>query len=326
MWLQLVIIGIAALFCVIVQDMMYRCIILAGCSIILFLIHIVSERKREKQLSELISYLTAVQDGLNLPEMKKIKEGQLGILQSEIYKVVILLKEAYSKEAKQKKYMADMLSDISHQIKTPISAITIMTDLLETPELSEEARLEYAAKIQKQISRITWLIRNLLTLSQLEAKVLELKKQKVNLQNLFEKIRESFLLMAEVKNVSLTVHVSPDIWLLCDEQWTIEAFSNIVKNCIEHTLDGGEVLIEASWDNFATHIHISDNGEGIKEEHLLHIFERFYKAGSMSGSSVGIGLSMTKQIILKQNGTISVSSQIGKGTEFHIKMYRIDTF
>ena len=323
MWPQVLIIGITGVLCVWVRDVQFICVLLVICIGILFFFQFFSERKRDKQLMELISYLSDVQDNLSLPEIKKMKEGQFGILQSEIYKVVALLRESYSEEAKEKRYMADMLSDISHQIKTPIAAITIMTDLLEASELSEENRLEYAAKIDKQVNRITWLIRNLLTLSQLEAGVLELKVQRVNLYDLFEKVRETFDLMAEVKGVSLEINVNPDIWFLCDEHWTIEACSNVVKNCIEHTPEGGKVMVQAFQDNLATHICISDNGEGIEQEHLPHIFERFYIASNTSNTSIGIGLSMTKQIVLKQNGSISVKSEKGKGTEFYIKMYRV---
>lgn len=324
-WLQIFIIGITGILCVVVGKPQIMCIVLAVCIVLLFFIHLGSRYQIEKQLSEMISYLSLVQEKLDLPEMKGMKEGKFGILQSEIYKVVVLLREAYSNELKQKKYMADMLSDISHQIKTPIAAITIMTDLLESSELSEEQRLEYAAKIDKQVNRITWLIRNLLTISQLEADVLELKQEKVNLQKLMEKVREAFELMAEVKKVSLEIRVNPEIWLICDEHWTREAFSNIVKNCIEHTPEGGRILIHGFQDNIATHICISDNGEGVEEKHLPHIFERFYKGGNTSSNSVGIGLSMTRQIVLKQNGTISVTSERGKGTEFRVKMYRVNT-
>ena len=324
-WLQIIIIGITAVLCAVVREPQIMCIFLAVCSLLLFSIHFWYQQNCEKQLSEMISYLSLVQERLDLPELKTFKEGQFGILQSEIYKVVVLLKETYSKELKQKKYMADILSDISHQIKTPIAAITIMTDLLESSELSEEERLEYAAKIDKQVNRITWLIRNLLTISQLEADVLELKQEKVNLHHLMERVEEAFELMAEVKNISLEIQINPEIWLVCDEHWTSEAFSNIVKNCIVHTPEGGRVSISASQDNFATHIKISDNGEGVEQKHLPHIFERFYKAGNTSSNSVGIGLSMTKQIVLKQNGTISVTSEKGKGTEFYVKMYRVKT-
>ena len=171
------------------------------------------------------------------------------------------------------------------------------------------------------MNRITWLIRNLLTLSQMDANMLKLKKQDVPVRELLLKSCQPFEILAELKEVELSVEADGDIRLICDEHWTAEAVSNIVKNCIEHTQPGGKVWVFANQNNLATNIVIRDNGEGIAREHLPYIFDRFYKAGNQSGDSVGIGLAMSRQMILLQNGTVSVSSEEGVGTEFHIKMY-----
>ena len=283
----------------------------------------VAYKKRENKLADLIIYLMRVQDNLELPAMEGISEGQLGILESEIYKLVTQLKEMYSGEKKQKSYMVDMLSDISHQIKTPLTAITLMTDLLKAPDLSEEKRLDYVAKIDQQTKRITWLIRNLLTLSQLEADMLELKKEKNNLKGMLDGIMETFEIIAEVKDVELSLECPDEVYITCDKQWTTEAISNIVKNCIEHTPSEGSVRIKVEQNNLATEITIEDIGEGIDKEHLPYIFKRFYKAPGSSNSSVGIGLSMSKQIIMRQNGNITVESEVGKGSSFLIKLYRV---
>lgn len=285
-------------------------------------VYMIYEKKRERKIEELISYLTKVQDHLELPEFDSMQEGRFGILQSEIYKLVVQLQEQYSGEQKQKKYMVDMLSDISHQIKTPMTAISLMTDLLSAPELSDEKRLDYVEKINHQTNRINWLVRNLLTLSQLEADMLELKKEQVSLREMLDAIVDTFELMAEVKGVELSMECPKEIQLSCDKQWTREAISNIVKNCIEHTKENGSVRISAVQNNLATEIRIQDTGEGISKEHLPHIFKRFYKAPGSSNSSVGIGLSMSKQIVMRQSGIISVTSEVGEGTEFLIKMYK----
>lgn len=200
-------------------------------------------------------------------------------------------------------------------------SVTIMTDLLKNPELSEEKREEFTDKIDSQVNRITWLIRNLLTLSQLDADMLRLKKDEVSVQELLRRACQPFEILAELKGVELRILAGEDMRMVCDERWTEESISNIVKNCIEHTFSGGKVEITADQSNFSTNIRIKDNGEGIAREHLPHIFERFYKVGSHSEDSMGIGLAMSKQIIMKQNGTVSVKSEAGKGTEFHIKMY-----
>ncbi len=320
--IQLIVIGFAAVLCMIVRQPWVMCGILAIALLANLLIGFRFQRRQEREIDALILYLMKVQDHLELPEFNSMEEGNLGILQSEIYKLVVQLKEQYSGERKQKKYMVDMLSDISHQIKTPMTAITLMTDLLSTPELSDEKRLDYVEKINQQTNRITWLVRNLLTLSQLEADMLELKKEEISLSELMDTIMDTFEIMAEVKEIELLVDCPKEVFISCDKQWTREAISNIVKNCIEHTHEGGRVSIEVQQNNLATEILIQDTGEGIPKEHLPNIFKRFFKAPGASGSSVGIGLSMSKQIIMRQNGTIQVESEVGVGSKFIVKLYR----
>ena len=295
---------------------------LLAASFAVIVIQFVLYRKREKDTAELISYLMKVQDRLELPEMSQMREGRFGILQSEIYKLVALLREQYSGEKKQKRYLADMLSDISHQVKTPMTAITIVSDLLKTPGLSEEQRMAYVEKIDGQVDRINWLIRNLLTLSQLEADMLELKSEEVSSEELLADVLSPLYVMAEAKGVDLQVETASEIRLSCDRKWTAEALSNIVKNCIEHTGMGGAVSVKVMQNNFSTEVTIRDTGEGIAKEHLPYIFKRFYNAPGAASGSVGIGLSMSKQLVLRQNGTIDVKSELGAGTEFSVRLYR----
>ena len=216
--------------------------------------------------------------------------------------------------------MADMLSDISHQIKTPLTAIQLMTELLEQQSLDEDKRLQYAERIDSQVARITWLIRNLLALSQLEAGMLKMKMSPVELSELMEDINGSLDIMAELKGVALVTEI-PDITLDADRHWLREALMNIIKNCIEHTDEGGHVIIKAVQNNIFTQITIEDNGSGISENDLPHIFERFYKAENSSAQSVGIGLALAKQIIGGHGGIIDAASTKGVGTLFTIKIY-----
>ncbi len=181
------------------------------------------------------------------------------------------------------------------QIKTPLTAITIMTDLLKQPDLPKEKRIEFVEKIDRQTSKITWLIRNLLTLSQLEADVLKLHKESVEIYDILRSVCQSLELLAELRGV--------------------------VKNCVEHTPAGGRVSISVMQNNFGTNITIKDNGDGIAGEDLPHIFERFYKGKHGSKESVGIGLALARQIILRQNGTIQVQSVEGEGSIFLVRLY-----
>lgn len=319
---QLIITGIVVLLCIIIRQPWIMCGLLGLALLANLMVSFVSQKRKERKIDDLILYLMKVQDHLELPAVDSMNEGRFGILQSEIYKLVVQLKEQYSDERKQKKYMVDMLSDISHQIKTPMTAITLMTELLSVPELSDEKRMDYVEKINQQTNRITWLVRNLLTLSQLEADMLELKKEKQNLQEMLGAVMDTFEIMAEVKGIGLSLDCPDEVSIICDKQWTREAISNIVKNCIEHTEEGGSVRISAVQNNIVTEITIEDTGEGIPKEHLPNIFKRFYKAPGSSNSSVGIGLSMSKQIIMRQNGIINVESEVGVGSKFIIKIYK----
>lgn len=277
--------------------------------------------KRKKQLEELTAYLMKLQDGGALPEWENYSEDAYGVLYSEMYKWMIRFRTAEDHMEKENAYLSKMLSDISHQLKTPLTSITLLTDLLKEPALPAEKRIEFAAQIDRQISRVTWLVRNLLTLSQLEANVLKLKKEDVCLAELLQKAAEPLELMAEIKEITIRMEIDPQIHLVCDAHWTLEAISNIIKNCLEHTPEGGQIAITALWNNLSVSLFIRDNGEGIPREELGYIFDRFYKGKNAGKNSVGIGLALAQRILLQQNGTISVKSEVGSGTEFHLKWY-----
>ena len=312
----------AVLLCVMLRSALGCAVVMGILAAALLAEGFIADLWYKRRLESLITYITKVQDDLTLAAPECSAEGQLGILQSEIYKVVALLREQYSGEKRQKEYMSDMLSDISHQVKTPLTAIQLMTELLEQPGLEEEKRLEYAEKIDSQLGRITWLIRNLLTLSQLEAGVLKMKPADISLRELMEDINGSLEIMAEVKGVSLETKV-PDVMIAADRHWLREALMNIIKNCIEHTDEGGYVRIDAEQNNIRTLITIEDNGSGISKTDLPHIFERFYKAENSSAQSVGIGLALAKQIINTHSGTIDAESEKGRGTTFTVKLYNM---
>ena len=176
---EIAIVLVAALLCLLVRQPVGVCVILAVCIAALLAVGFAKRRQRKRRVTALTDYLCAVQDHLTLPPIETEQEDEFGILQSEIYKVVALLREQYAAEKKQKLYLSDMLSNISHQIKTPLTAIGLMTELLEQPSLPDEQRIAYAEKIDTQVTRITWLIRHLLTLSQLEAGVLEMKREEI---------------------------------------------------------------------------------------------------------------------------------------------------
>ena len=260
--------------------------------------------------------------------METDEDGEWGVLQSEIYKVVALLRQQYSEEKRQKQYLADMLSNISHQIKTPLTAISLMTELLEQPSLTEEQRLDYAGKIDTQVTRVTWLIRHLLTLSQLEAGAVEMKQEEISLLSVIQQVRASLSVLSELKGVEILLDIPSEITIKGDRHWLSEAMMNIVKNGIEHNdkPDGGSfayVRITATQTPIFVRVKIEDNGSGIGEQDLPHIFERFYKAKNAPPQSVGIGLALAKQIIVSLNGKIDVQSKKHQGSVFTVTFYSV---
>lgn len=277
--------------------------------------------KKEKELSCLTEYLMKVQDSRLLPPPENFSEGRAGILASEIYKLVVQLRERTDVSQKEKEYLAKMLSDISHQLKTPLTSMGIMVDLLKSRELTEEMRIRYASNIERQMERMTWLVKSLLTLSKLDADMIQMKKERIKLRELIYEVIEPFELMAELRAIEIKTVLGEEIILECDRRWMAEAFSNIVKNSLEHTGEGGRIEITGEKNNFSTNIYIKDNGTGIEPEELGHIFERFYKGKNSPENSVGIGLALSKQLIMLQNGMVYVKSEPGKGTQFHVKMY-----
>ncbi|MGT2829763.1 sensor histidine kinase [Streptococcus hillyeri] len=290
--------------------------------VLLLAYHLYREWLFSREMAELLSFMVKVQQGRELPEIEEQAEGKMQVLRSELYKLASLLHQAYRLEKRRNLYLSDLLSDISHQIKTPLAAIQLMTNLLKDDQLSADERQQFTDNIDQQINRMSWLVTTLLTEARLDAGVLQLKEEIVVVRHFLTDIVSGLQPLADDKAISLSLSCPNDLVMTCDRRWTAEALSNIIKNCLEHTADG-KVTISVSQTNIATDIVISDTGSGIRQQDLPHIFERFYRGQSSVNDSVGIGLSLADNIIKKQNGRITVTSQEGQGTTFHIRFYSI---
>ncbi len=277
--------------------------------------------RRYADIKELTAYLDRIQHGIERLDVRDNEEGELSILKNEVYKLTLKLINQAELLKRDKTYLADSISDISHQLKTPLTSMMVMADLLSEDEIPAEKRREFLRNIQSGLERIQWLVQSLLKLSRLDADAVEMKQEKVQVDELLDKALEPLLIPMELKNQHLIKKGSSDVTFTGDFQWTTEAISNIVKNCLEHTKDDGELTISYGQNNLYTNIIIEDNGEGIDPEDLPHIFERFYKGKNASSESVGIGLALSKTIINRQKGTVEVSSTPGRGTTFVIKFY-----
>lgn len=294
--------------------------------IIALVIYIIADKiKRKKELDEMIEFLAKVQDREAFPDLDTEAEGKIYILRSEIYKLASALQEQYSREVRKNTYMAEMLSNISHQIKTPLTSINLMTDNLKNGNLDESQRRRCIANIEDQADHITWLVRTLLTLAEIDAGVIVLKDEQVNVKELIDGIISGIAIEADIKDVTLDVTVPSGIELICDKRWTTEAFLNIIRNSFQHTEAGGTIKITAEESNLSVEVRIEDDGCGISKKDLPNIFKRFYHGEHSDPNSNGIGLSLSQQIFTLQNGMIECESEEGKGTSFKIKMYKTTT-
>lgn len=234
-----------------------------------------------------------------------------------------MLRSESDNSLKDKIKLKDSLSDISHQLKTPLTSITIMIDnILESANMDESTRNRFLISIKREIINMNFLVQNLLKLSKFDANVVKFSKREVKLHDIIYSAYDKVNALSDLKNVNVKISGDDSSTLVCDEMWQIEALGNILKNSIEHSCEGGIVEINYTKNKVYSRIVIRDNGSGICEKDLPHIFERFYKGENSSKDSVGIGLALAKSIIEKDNGSISVKSSSKIGTVFSIKYFK----
>ncbi len=270
-----------------------------------------------KKIKKIDLYMNNILNGDYSLDIKEYCEGDISNLKNDVYKMTVKLKEQSELLLKDKKYLEETLEDISHQIKTPLTSMYMINDILGN-EKNEKIRKEFLIKNKNQIERIEWLVISLLKMSRLDSGTVKLKKEKIKVKDLINKAIEPIKVSLDLKAIDLELNLSNDI-VLVDVNWTKEAILNIIKNACEHTKD--KIIITSKNNPLYTEIKITDNGKGIAKKDLKHIFERFYK-GSDSKDSIGIGLNMSKKIINLENGIIEVETKENLGSTFIIKLYK----
>ena len=290
--------------------------------LVIILVVMVYFKNFYNDIKDMTDYVYHSSEGRNFEMKKRNQEGQIGLLKTELLKMTNILKEKVDLLNKEKIFLNDTISDISHQLKTPMTSLIILNDLMYG-EISKETKHEFLNKIKSQLTRMEWLIKSMLKLSKIEAKVIDFNKEKVNVKELITRAIQPSLILIELKNINISISGEEDITYIGDINWSTEDLVNVIKNCVEHTPTGGNLDIKYEQNPLYLEIIIKDDGEGIDKKDLPHIFKRFYKGKSNSKEdSIGIGLAMTKSIIESQNGDIYVKSEKNKGTEFHIVIHK----
>ena len=277
-------------------------------------------RKRQERLRELSGQLDRLlHNGTPLP-ISEYCEGELSILANQLQKVTLRLQESAEQSQSDKQALAQSLADISHQLRTPLTAMNLTAAMLREPGLSEQRRIALSRQLQTLLDRTDWLVESLLKLSKLDAGTVELRQEVVPLRELIRRAAAPLSIPMELRDQRLTVTCGDEA-ITCDTVWTAEALGNLLKNCVEHTPIGGTISVTARETALYTAITVEDSGPGFDPGDLPHLFERFYKGKDAAETSYGIGLALARTIVTAQNGTIQAMNT-GTGAKFVIKLYK----
>lgn len=304
------------------RNLIINSIVLLLISIVIFLLIFFYDKKEKRELDKIIDYLKELNRGNYDLKIDLNSEGILSILKNEIYTTTVMLREMASREYLDKITLKENLANISHQLKTPLTSISILVDNLCDEEVDKKTELEFLNDIKRQVDNINYLVIVLLKLSRFDANVITFKKDDINVKKLILECMKNLDVIREVKNINIHVSGANDVEFIGDYKWESEAISNIIKNAIEHTLNDKNIYISFKDKSIYTEIIIEDEGLGMSEKEKNRIFERFYKGSSTNSNNFGIGLSLAKEIITKDNGKIIVKSEVNKGTKFIIRYYK----
>ena len=309
-----------------------KLLIIINCSILLTLLIVIIcifvkyNKNQNKKISEITKYIEDINRGIYTLSIQENSEDELSILKNELYKITVMLREQSENSIKDKMQLKKSLEDISHQLKTPLTSITIMLDnLLDNPNMDVDIRNDFIKSIYREISNINFFIQALLKLSKFDANTIKFNRKEEKIRDVIEQAQQNVETLCDLRKIK--IETIPDFGqapfrnpeVVCDIKWQVEAITNIIKNCVEHSESGTKISIKYGKNDLYSEILIEDQGSGIDPEDLKHIFERFYKGKNSRKDSVGIGLSLAKTIIEKDNGYITVESEIGKGSKFCIR-------
>ena len=293
-------------------------------SLILLMVRVLFDIRRYRRIAALSDNIDQILHGAEKVEFEEYKEGEVAVLSSEIHKMVIRLREQASQLLADKRFLSDSIADIAHQLRTPLTSMNIVVDMLSDEELSDDKRFDLLGEMMQSLSRIEWLINTLLKMSKIDADTVFFETKSYSLKEMLTRASDSLAVPMDINGVSLKMEVPEDASIRGDMMWTCEAIGNILKNCMEHTPSGGLIEIKVKDTPIFSEIVIADTGTGIDAEDIPHVFERFYRGKVALNTSIGIGLALSKMIIERQSGTIRVENrpEPETGAVFTIRLYK----
>lgn len=274
------------------------------------------------ELRRLNEEIDQILHGNTYLELSRFREGDINVLRDEIYKMTVRLREQTERLSADKRDLADALADISHQIRTPLTALNLMNARLSGSGLTERERQRICMDMRKMLGRIEWLVTSLLKMSKLEAGAISFKIEEIHMSELADAALEPFRISAEIRDIQIIASGEENTVFCGDRAWTLEAVGNVMKNCMEYTPEGGRILVEWSENPLFVQLAITDSGPGIAPEDLPHLFERFYRGKNAGDGSFGIGLSLAQMIVSRENGVIRAENVSEGGSRFSLRFYK----
>ena len=290
--------------------------------VVITYIFVKSHIESDKEIEKIIKCIEDINHKNYELKIDDLSEDKLSILKQEIYKTTIMLKENAENSLKDKVDLKNGLQDISHQLKTPLTSISIMLEnIIDDPDMDSDVRQNFIKQIKREITNISFLVQSILKLSKFESNTIDFNRKEVSIKNIINETIRNVSNLCDLKDVEIKVNDKCKNNIYCDSKWQVEAITNILKNAVEYSDSGSKVLIECEDNNLYSQIKIIDYGKGMDKEDTLNIFKRFYKGKDSTKDSIGIGLSLSKAIIEEDNGRIAVESEKNKGTIFTIKYF-----
>lgn len=275
---------------------------------------------QEKELKEINEYIKEVNNKNYSLKIEDNKDGELSRLRNELYKTTVILREAAENSEEEKEKLSIAIADISHQLKTPLTSIRIMLDnISDNPDMPQEIREDFIQDISKQVEHMSSLVISLLKIAKFDAGTIKMENEEIDAKKLIDSVINNLAILIEIKEIEVITKIDEKAIFIADYKWQQEALTNILKNAIEHSQPKSNIYIIVENTSIFLKIKIKDEGQGIEQKDLKHIFERFYRAKNCNEDSIGIGLSLAKTIIEQNNGYIKATSEVGKGTLFEIK-------
>ena len=274
-------------------------------------------KKQNQVMEQAVSQLQAYLDGDHNARIECDEEGELYLLFHTVNSMAAVLNAHADNELREKEFLKNTISDISHQLKTPLAALNIYNGLLQDGDMELSAVKEFADLSEQELDRIETLVQNLLKITKLDAGAIVLEKTTENVADMMRDIELHFAYRARQEKKEIILSGSDHLSLFCDRDWLNEAIDNIVKNAFDHTESGATIRV--AWKELPSGVQIviTDNGCGIHPEDIHHIFKRFYRSRfSKDKQGIGLGLPLAKAIVEAHNGTIEVDSELGIGTTF----------